>query len=49
MNQVYEQIIVHINGLNIDLFMQKVYLITTTNWDFWAGTNIQNKAAWISN
>lgn len=31
MNQVYEHIIVHINGLNIDLFMQKVYLITTTN------------------
>lgn len=31
MNQVYEQIIVHINGLNTDLFMQKVYLITTTN------------------
>lgn len=28
MNQVYEQIIIHINCLNIALFMQKVYLIT---------------------
>lgn len=48
-HQVYEQIIIHVNGLNIALFMQKDFLITIANWDFWAGTNIQNKTGWISN
>lgn len=48
-NQIYEQIIIDINCLNIASFMQKVYLLTVANWEFWVGTNIQNKAEWISN
>lgn len=48
-NEIYEQIIFHINCFNIALFMQRDFLITIANWDFWANTNIQNKKEWLSN